>query len=30
MEKHKILLEQEGCKVCQMGDRIYMWKDQIL
>lgn len=30
MIKHKILLEREGCKVCEIGDRVYMWRDNIL
>lgn len=30
MMKHKLLLEREGCKICEIGDRVYMWQDNIL
>lgn len=30
MMKHKLLLERENCKICEIGDRVYMWHDDIL
>lgn len=30
MMKHKLLLERENCKICEIADRVYMWHDEIL
>lgn len=30
MMKHKVLLDSGGCTICDIGGRVYMWKDKIL
>lgn len=30
MLKHKLLLEREGCKICEIGDKVYMWRGNTL
>lgn len=30
MMKHKLLLDSKGCKICEVGDKVYMWHDNIL
>lgn len=30
MKTHEVLLHDKDCKICKMGDRVYMWGDKIL
>lgn len=30
MAMHKVLLNDKKCKICQMGDQVFMWGDKIL
>lgn len=30
MMKHKLLFDNRDCKICEIGDKVYMWHDNLL